>query len=83
MRVVKYDKLIKETKEELEELLKKERDARIYRMIKVIYLLKTSPNIQLKDVSEKLAISIQSVKKYWGLYKRGGIENLKLNYFFR
>jgi len=68
MKVVKYDELIKETKEELEELLKKERDVRIYRMIKVIYLLKTSPNIQLKDVSEKLAISIQSVKKYLETY---------------
>ena len=80
MKVVKYDKLIKESKEELEELLRKERDVRIYRMIKVIYLLKTTPNIQLKDVSEKLDISIQSVKKYWGLYKKGGINNLKLNY---
>ena len=64
MKVVKYDELIKETKEELEELLKKERDVRIY----MIYLLKTSPNIQLKDVSEKLAISIQSVKKYLETY---------------
>ena len=25
-------------------------------------------------------INIQSVKKYWGLYKKGGIENLKLKY---
>jgi len=32
MRVVKYDKLIKGPKEELEELLKKERDIRIYIM---------------------------------------------------
>ncbi|WP_459886322.1 IS630 family transposase, partial [Caminibacter profundus] len=63
-----------------EELLRKEKDERIYKRIKVIYLLKKTPNIQLKDVSEKLDISIQSVKKYWGLYRRGGIENLKLNY---
>jgi len=80
IKVVKYDKLIKESKEELEELLRKKRDVRIYRMIKVIYLLKTTANIQLKDVSEKLDISIQSIKKYWGLYKKGGIDNLKLNY---
>ena len=80
MRVVKYKELIKESIEELEKLLKKEKDVRIYKRIKVIYLLKKSPNIQLKDVSEKLDISIQSVKKYWGLYRKGGIENLKLNY---
>ena len=80
MGILKYDKLIKESKEELEELLKKEKDVRIYRRIKVIYLLKTTPKIQLKDVSEKLDISIQSAKKYWGLYRKGGIENLKLNH---
>ena len=80
MRVVKYKEIIKESKEELEELLKKEKDVRIYRRIKVIYLLKTTPKIQLKDVSEKLDISIQSAKKYWGLYRKGGIENLKLNH---
>lgn len=80
MGILRYDKLIKESVKELEELLKKERDARIYIRIKVIYLLKKTPNIQLKDVSEKLDISIQSAKKYWGLYRKGGIENLKLNY---
>jgi len=80
MRVVKYNQLIKESVEELEALLRKEKDVRINRRIKVIYLLKKTPKIQLKDVSEKLDISIQSVKKYWGLYKKGGIENLKLNY---
>jgi len=37
MRVVKYKEIIKESKEELEELLKKEKDIRIYRRIKVIY----------------------------------------------
>ncbi|GAB6045814.1 hypothetical protein JCM11957_14120 [Caminibacter profundus] len=63
MRVVKYKELIKESVEELEELLRKEKDERIYKRIKVIYLLKKTPNIQLKDVSEKLDISIQSVKK--------------------
>jgi transposase len=80
MGILKYDKLIKESVEELEELLKKEKDARIYRRLKVIYLLKKTPNIQLKDVSNKIDISIQSVKKYWGLYKKGGIQNLNLNY---
>ena len=80
MRVVKYDKLIKESVEELEALLKKEKDVRINTRIKVIYLLKKTPKIQLKDVSEKLDISIQSVKKYWRLYKKGGIGNLRLNY---
>jgi hypothetical protein len=30
MGIIKYDKLIKESVEELEELLKKEKDARIY-----------------------------------------------------
>jgi len=80
MGILIYNKLIKESKEELEELLRKERDVRIYIRIKVIYLLKTIPNVQLKDVSEKLDISLQSVKKYWGLYRKGGIDNLKLNY---
>ena len=80
MRILRYEKLIKESVEELEELLRKERDVRIYKRIRVIYLLKKTPNIQLKDVSEKMEISIQSVKKYWGLYKKGGIKNLKLNY---
>ena len=80
MGILKYEKLIKESVEELEELLKKEKDARIYRRLKVIYLLKKTPKIQLKNVSNKMDISIQSVKKYWGLYKRGGIKNLNLNY---
>ena len=80
MGILKYDKLIKESVEELEALLKKEKDARMYIRIKVIYLLKKTPNIQLKDVSKKMDISIQSVKKYWGLYRKGGIDNLKLNY---
>ena len=80
MGILRYDRLIKESKEELEELLKKERDVRVYRRIKVIYLLKKTPKIQLKDVSEKLDINVQTVKKYWGLYKKGGIENLKLKY---
>ena len=80
MGILKYDKLIKESIEELESLLKKEKDVRIYKRIKVIYLLKKRPNIKLKDVSEKLDISLESAKKYWGLYKKGGIRNLNLNY---
>ena len=80
MGILKYNKLIKESIEELEALLKKEKDVRVYKRIKVIYLLKKTPNIQLKDVSVKMDISIQSVKKYWGLYKKGGIKNLKLKY---
>ena len=80
MGILRYNKLIKESVEELEQLLKKERDVRIYRRIQVIYLLKKTPNVQLKDISERMEISIQSAKKYWGLYRKGGIENLKLNY---
>jgi len=80
MGILRYNKLIKESIEELEQLLRKERDVRIYRRIKVIYLLKKTPNVQLKDISERMEISIQSAKKYWGLYRKGGIENLKLNY---
>ena len=80
MGILRYNKLIKESVEELEQLLKKERDVRIYRRIQVIYLLKKTPNVQLKDISERMGISIQSAKKYWGLYRKGGIENLKLNY---
>ena len=80
MGILRYEKLIKESVEELEELLKKEKDARIYRRLRVIYLLKTIPKVQLKEVSEKVGISIQSAKKYWGLYRKGGIKNLKLNY---
>ena len=37
--------LIKESVEELEELLKKEKDARVYRRIRVIYLIKTMENL--------------------------------------
>ncbi len=48
MGILKYDKLIKESIEELESLLKKEKDVRIYTRIKVIYLLKKTPNIKLK-----------------------------------
>jgi hypothetical protein len=48
MGILRYNKLIKESVEELEQLLRKEKDARIYKRIKVIYLLKKIPNIQLK-----------------------------------
>ena len=54
MGILRYNKLIKENLEELEELLRKEKDARIYKRLKVIYLLKKTPNIQLKDISEKI-----------------------------
>jgi predicted transcriptional regulator len=64
MGILRYNELIKESKEELEYLLKKERDVRVYRRIRVIYLLKITPKIQLKEVSKRMEISIQSVKKY-------------------
>jgi predicted transcriptional regulator len=56
MGILRYNKLIKESLEELEQLLRKEKDVRIYKRLKLIYLLKKTPNIQLKDISEKLDI---------------------------
>ena len=53
----KLDKgLIKESVEELEKLLKKEKDARVYRRIRVIYLIKTMENPKLEDIAKQVGI---------------------------
>ena len=77
----KLDKeLIKESVEELEELLRKEKDARVYRRIRVIYLIKTMENPTLQKIAEKVGIVKKTAFEYWDWYKKGGIENLKLKY---
>ena len=74
---VEYSKIIKESAEELEKLLKKEKDVRKYRKIKVIYLLKTISNATLSKVEEILDLKYQRVKQYWREYREGGIEKVK------
>jgi len=77
----KLDKgLIKESVEELEKLLKKEKDARVYRRIRVIYLIKTMENPKLEDIAKQVGIVKKTAFEYWDWYKKGGIENLKLKY---
>ena len=73
---VDYPRIIKESKEELERLLKKEKDVRKYRKIKAIYLLKTIPKVTLKKVAERLDLKYQTIKEYWREYKEGGIERV-------
>ena len=72
--------LIKESVEELEKLLKKERDARVYRRIRVIYLIKTMENPKLEEIANQVGIVKKTAFEYWNWYKKGGIENLKLKY---
>ena len=74
---VDYPRIIKESAEELEELLKKERDVRKYRKIRAIYLLKTIPNATLGKVAERLDLKYQTIKEYWREYREGGIERVK------
>ena len=77
----KLDKgLIKESVEELELLLRKEKDARVYRRIRVIYLIKTMENPKLQEIAEKVGIVKKTAFEYWDWYKKGGIENLKIKY---
>jgi transposase len=77
----KLDKgLIKESVEELEKLLKKEKDARVYRRIRVIYLIKTMENPKLQEIAEKVGIVKKTAFEYWDWYKKGGIKNLKVKY---
>ena len=77
----KLDKgLIKESVEELEKLLKKEKDARVYRRIRVIYLIKTMENPKLQEIAEKVGIVKKTAFEYWDWYKKGGIKNLKIKY---
>ena len=77
----KLDKgLIKESVEELEKLLKKEKDTRVYRRIRVIYLIKTMENPKLQEIAEKVGIVKKTAFEYWDWYKKGGIENLKIKY---
>ena len=61
-------------------MLKKERDVRVYRRIKVIYLIKTLDNPKLKEIAKKVGIVKKTAFEYWDWYKKGGIENLKLKY---
>ena len=72
--------IIKESVEELEELLRKEKDARVYRRIRVIYLIKTIENPKLEEIAEKVGIVKKTAFEYWDWYKKGGVENLKLKY---
>ena len=74
---VKYKEIIRENVEELEELLKKEKDIRKYRKIKSIYLLKTLPNATLGEVADKLDLKYQTIKQYWREYREGGIDRVK------
>jgi|GEM_PF-6119352 len=77
----KIDKsLIRESLEELKQILEREKDIRVKRRIKVIYLLKSLPNVRLKEVAQIIGVSLETVKKYWRLYKIGGIGNLKLKH---
>jgi len=79
MRTLKKE-IIKESIEELRELLKKEKDARVYRKIKAIYLIKTLDKPKLKEIGEMIGMSKKAVFDYWSEYKKGGIENFKLKY---
>ena len=72
--------LIKESIEELEELLKKEKDARVYRRIRVIYLIKKMEKPKLQEIAEKVGVVKKTAFEYWDWYKKGGIENLKVKY---
>jgi transposase len=72
--------LIKESVEELEKLLKKEKDVRVHRRIRVIYLIKTMENPKLQEIAEKVGIVKKTAFEYWDWYKKGGIENLKIKY---
>jgi len=77
----KLDKsLIKESKEQLEQLLKKEKDARVYKRIRVIYLIKTMDNPKLQEIAQIVGIVKKTAFEYWDWYKKGGIDNLKLKY---
>jgi transposase len=77
----KLDKsLIKESKEELEQLLKKEKDVRVYKRLRVIYLIKTMDNPKLQDIAQIVGIVKKTAFEYWDWYKKGGIDNLKLKY---
>jgi hypothetical protein len=60
--------MIKESEEELRELLRKEKDARVYRRIRVIYLIKTMKNPTLKKVAEKVDIVKKTAFDYWNWY---------------
>ena len=60
--------LIKESVEELEKLLKKDRDARVYRRIRVIYLIKTMENPNLEDIANQIGIVKKTAFEYWDWY---------------
>ena len=64
----------------MEKLLKKEKDVRVYRRIRVIYLIKTIENPILQKIAGKVGIVKKTAFEYWDWYKKGGIENLKLKY---
>ena len=73
----KLDKgLIKESIEKLEKLLKKEKDARVYRRIRVIYLIKTMENPKLQEIAEKVGIENLEIK-YKGRKPRLNKEELE------
>jgi thermostable 8-oxoguanine DNA glycosylase len=62
--------IIKESEERLRELLRQEKDARVYKR-RVIYLIKTMEKPTLKKVAKKVGI-VKTAFDYWDWYKKGG-----------
>lgn len=81
MRVIDYEKEIKQTQAELLSLEKKQSNAKLLLRVQLLRLLKSREFAQIKQVARLLGISSKHGYDLWKKYKTMGLEGyLQLNY---
>jgi transposase len=75
---IKTDR-IKESREEIQRLIKRTREARVLPKLQMLMMLKE--NKSLVQISETLNINYNTLMSWWQKYKKGGIDSIaKLHY---
>jgi len=74
--MARKEKIIKESKEELQRMLKKVKRKEEYVRLKMLVLFKERPKMSYKEASELIGYSDRQLKRWWKKYKEGGIEGL-------
>lgn len=81
MKVIDYEREIKESVEELRKLEKQQQQAKLLRRVQFIRLLKSGEFKHAKRCAEFLGLEEKQGYEWWKLYKKAGLgEYLKLNY---
>lgn len=76
MRNLNYDESIKETAEELENLLKKQKSSLLRDRLRFLLFLKTGEASSQAQAGQKLNVSIRQSQRNWAMYAKGGLNLL-------